>query len=210
MTKKLIANGFVVINSGLELNIFNSFWLIQNKILEERDLINDHVFTKNLVRLDFKDYEITLDSNSVVLTMNQRENHQVDVGIDRYLKLLKNIKNTFHLSCGINFNWILDELETEEFRKLSKTLFFVEENPLYKSFETDDSGFGAYLTKICKDARLKLDIKPVHSFLDKGFLNFNFNFHRELEDNINTDELANYLLDWKFYKSESESLINTI
>ncbi len=210
MNKKLIANGFVVINSGLELNSFNSFWLVKNKIIEESELANDHIFTSSFVRLNFNDYSITINSNSTILSMDNNNDYAIKEGISRFLILLKNIKNALHFSCGINFNWSIEDLDNKEFLDLSKRLFFVNNNPLYESFDTSDSGFGAYLSKIVKESRLKLEIKPIHDFSDKASLNFNFNFHKELNDILSTDELESYLNDWKIYQSESESLISKI
>lgn len=210
MIKKLIANGFVVINSGVELNNFNSYWLVKNKIIEEDDLVNDHIFTNSIVKLNFNEYNITINPNSVILSVENNKEQYIEEGIERFIILLKNIKNSLHFSCGINFNWTIDDLDSEEFLELSKSLFFVSTNPLYESFNTKDSGFGAYLTKKVKDSRLKLEIKPIHKLLDKAKLNFNFNFHKELIDIVGTDELEAYLLDWKLYKDEAEALVNKI
>lgn len=210
MNKKLIANGFVVINSGIELNSFNSYWLVKNGILEEDDLINDHVFTSSIIKLSFNEYSITINNNSAILSIGNNKEQYIEDGIKKFIILLKNIKNALHFSCGINFNWTIDDLNNQQFLELSKNLFFVPNNPLYQSFNSDSSGFGAYLTKIVKNSRLKLEIKPIHNALDKSKLNFNFNFHNELSDILGTDELEEYLLDWKFYRNEAETLIGQI
>lgn len=214
MNKSLIANGFVVINNGLDLNGLNSYWLVKNEIISEEDLRGNHIFTSNFIQLSLNKFSLTLNNNSVILSINNNYNEQDYIeGVNKLIFLLTKLKNTFNLSCGINFNWILNDLNGGEYFEISKKLFFVNDNPLYKEFENNRPCFGAYMSKDFEDSRLKLDIKPVHSNLDginEGTLHFNFNFHKDLVDSTSIDELEAYLKKWKIYKNESELLVNKI
>lgn len=214
MDKSLIANGFVVINNGLDLSNLNSYWLVKNEILNEEDLIGNHIFTNNFIQINLNKYSFTLNNNSIILTISNNYSEQdYDEGVDKLILLLKNLKNTLNLSCGINFNWVLDGLKDGEYFELSKKLFFVNNNALYQDFEEGNPCFGAYMSKDFKDARLKLDIKPVHANqgnINAGTLHFNFNFHRDLLDSSSFDELNDYLKNWRDYKTESEMLVNKV
>ncbi len=210
MDKSLIANGFVVINNGLDLSNLNSYWLVSNDILKEEDLNRNHVFTNNFIQINLNKYTFTLNNNSIILTINNNYSEQdYNEGVEKLIFLLKKIKNTTNLSCGINFNWVLDGLKDDEYFELSKKLFFVKDNALYEDFADGSPCFGAYMSKDFQGSRLKLDIKPIHSPEDKklGTLHFNFNFHRDLIDSSSLEELSNYLIQWKIYKDKSESLV---
>lgn len=215
MEKKLIANGLVVINNGLEINNFNSYWLVKNNILTEEELTNNHIFTNNIVNLDFDKYSILLNRNSIILKVNNNNNIKEDLNdaLKKYFQLLKCIKNTIFLSCGINFNWILLDLKHKEYFDLSKKLFFVN-NSLFSQFDFPESCFGSYMSKDFESARLKLDIKPVHETggdFNNGTLHFNFNFHKELKEVMSdSEELNFYLSNWEVYFDESVKIINTI
>ena len=50
-------------------------------------------------------------------------------GVNKLIFLLTKLKNTLNLSCGINFNWILNDLNGGEYFEISKKLFFVNDNP---------------------------------------------------------------------------------
>lgn len=214
MKNKLIANGFVIINNGLDLNNLNSYWLVNSGIINEDDLSNNNTFSSNIIQLNFITYEIILNRNSIILRVSKFAKDNINEGIEKLEKLLENLKNVIFLSCGINYNWIINGLKNDEFLALSKKKFFVNDNPLYERFNYSDACFGAYMSKDFKESRLKLDIKPVLSQdisdFTNGALHFNFNFHKDLKETYYGKELQSYVEDWESYLKESEEIINLI
>lgn len=212
MEKTLNLNAIVILNSGIDPQSFNAFWLVTNGILKEEELALEHIFTKQFVQLSFEKYDVFINGNSFQFSVKNNDLSNFNELVEKAKKLIDATSNTTNISVGINFNWIL-HLQKGTYRALSKKIFYIPENDLFKNFDTDDACFGAYMSKDFEKSRLKLDIKPV-TFTDSseedGSINFNFNFHLDLplENKIKT--LKDYIESWGIYYEESKKNVEAL
>jgi hypothetical protein len=210
MDSKIIGNSIVIINTGIEPQNFNSYWLVKNNLIEEEELSNENVFSKHFVHLNGEYYDVLINGNSIQFQLKNDNLDKFELLIKKIQLFNAKVQNTINVSMGINFNWILD-LPKNEYVQLSKKLFYNDNNPIHKLFEDERTCFGSYISKDFEKSRLKLDIKPIllsNDFYD-GTLNFNFNFHFDLNDE-NRKDLDEILDSWNLYFEEAKKIINSI
>lgn len=210
MNSKIIGNSIVIINTGIEPQNFNSYWLVKNDLIEEEELSNENVFSKHFVHLNGEYYDILINGNSIQFQLKNNNFDKIELLIKKIQLFNAKVQNTINISMGINFNWILD-LQKGEYVDLSKRLFYNATNPIHQLFQDDKSCFGSYISKDFGKSRLKLDIKPIllsNDFKD-GTLNFNFNFHFDFNDE-NRKDLDEILDSWNLYFEEAKKIINSI
>lgn len=210
MDSKIIGNSIVIINTGIEPQNFNSYWLVKNNLIEEEELSNENVFSKHFVHLNGEYYDILINGNSIQFQLKNNNLDKFELLIKKIQLFNAKVQNTINVSMGINFNWILD-LPKTEYVELSKKLFYNDNNPIHRLFVDERTCFGSYISKDFEKSRLKLDIKPIllsNDFYD-GTLNFNFNFHFDLNDE-NRKDLDEILDSWSLYFEEAKKIINSI
>lgn len=210
MDKKIIGNSIVIINTGIDPQNFNSYWLVKNGLLNEEELHFENVFSKHFVHLNGEFYDIVINGNSLQFQLKNNDFEKIELLIDKILLFNELVKNTINISMGFNFDWILD-IKKGDYIKVSKDLFFKEDNAVHKLFDNNNACFGSYLSTDFEKSRLKLDIKPILLSNDKedGSLNFNFNFHFDFNDD-NRNDLADLIKSWNIYFEESKKIINNI
>ncbi len=210
MDKKIIGNSIVIINTGIDPQNFNSYWLVKNGLLDEEELNFENVFSKQFVHINGEYYDIVINGNSLQFQLKNNDFSKIDLLLRKIISFNKLVKNTINISMGFNFNWILD-IEKGSFRSISKDLFFKSDNPIHKLFDNENACFGSYLSTDFKKSRLKLDIKPILLSNDKedGSLNLNFNFHFDFNDD-NRNDLDELINSWSVYFKESQKIINKI
>ncbi len=126
--------------------------------------------------------------------------------------IVDKLPETPYTAIGANFTWHL--LSTnEDIPIFCKQLFFRSPSSLYKTFDTDDALFGAYLSKNVLGSRLRLDIKPITINRDgknTQALQFAFNFHVDLIPE-NKNVLIHELLDkWETAGNLAESIVTGV
>lgn len=212
MDIKLIGNSIVIINTGIIPSTFNSYWLVKNEILEEEELNNDNVFTKQIVEINGNDCKFIINANSFQISPKEGSAKLDDSVKGKIEKLIDSTTNTIYLSSGINFNWIIEP--DEDFKVLSRKLFFQEKIPIFESFNKEDATFGSYLSMDFNGARLKLDIKPIYlgnnQGVKKGAIHFNFNFHFDIPEGNRKEILKEFINKREIYYEESKKLMNNM
>lgn len=213
MEKSLVGHSVVIINTGINPSSFNSYWLVTNGVLEEEELSNEHIFTNQVVEINGDDYGLTITGNSFQI---KAKNDISDLGKcvdDKLEKIIDATSNTIYISAGVNFNWII-EPKGNDFKKLSRDLFFKDNSDLFSCFDESDATFGSYMSKDFDDARLKLDIKPLYLNQDstnkKGAIHFNFNFHYDISENDRSNKLKEFIKKWESFYREAKLIIDSL
>jgi len=213
MQAKLLLKNIVLV--GLfNPSFFDKYFFIKNNIANESEILGNSSFNAiGAVQLVTNEFNILISINQIIITDSIPEKNQ-----DRINHIISSIINYGNLNSitaiGINFHWLLSD-NSKSFKQLSKDLFYRDDiGVLSNYFNTDDSMYGLYASKIVKDARLKLDIKPSNVQQstvqppDISGILFMFNFHFDIKNKINTEEVFNFIKDYIFYKEESEKLLS--
>jgi len=210
MDKKIIANSIVIINTGIDPQNFNSYWLVKNGLIEEEELANENIFSNHFVHINGEYYDIVINGNSLQFQLKNNNFEKIDSLINKVIAFNEKVQNTINVSMGFNFSWLLD-LEKGKYIEISRQLFFNSNNSIHKLFDEQDACFGSYLSKNFEKSRLKLDIKPVllSNNIEDGSLNFNFNFHFDFDDD-NRKDIDSFIRSWSLYFKEAQRIINQI
>lgn len=213
MKKNLVGHSVVIINTGIAPSSFNSYWLVKNGILKEEELNNNHIFTNNVVELNGDNYVLTITGNSFqIRAINNLQDLEYCIN-EKLNKIIDVTTNTIYVSVGVNFNWIIEPTD-DDFKKLSRKLFFKKDSNVFTFFDEDDATFGSYMSKNFDDARLKLDIKPIYTNQDigdkKGAIHFNFNFHYDIPEGDRSEKLKIFIKKWNLFYNESNRIIESL
>jgi len=207
-----LANQNIVIVANLfNPSVFNSHWFIKNEIVNEEEILPTSIFAQDLAQLSTKDFNLLVLLNQLILTVS--ESSEIS-SIKKLTKCISLLKHTPFTAVGINFIYNSNQFdETDE--NWSRSLFYNTNSKIYQSFNSTDSKFGIYLSKDYHSSRLKLDIKPVNSqeigsIEVKEVINYNFNFHKDLDKENAFDDLIQYLEKWNDFRVYSLELMNNI
>jgi hypothetical protein len=210
--KVLVKN--IVLAGRFNPSFFDKYFFIKNNIANESEILGNSSFIAiGAIQLITNEFNILITVNQIVITDSIPNKNQ-----DRINHIIRSIIECGNLysitAIGINFHWLLTD-NSKSFKQLSKDLFYRDDiGVLSNYFNTDDSMYGLYASKVVKDSRLKLDIKPSNlqqinvQSLDISGMLFTFNFHFDIKNKINTEEVLNYINDYVFYKEESEKLLS--
>lgn len=201
----------IVLIGIFNTSVFDKYFFIKNNIVNETEILDNSSFNAiGAVQLVTKEFNILITLNQIVITDSIPENDD-----DKIYQIINSIVKLGSLTnitaLGMNFNWLLNDL-SKSFNQLSKDLFYSDNiSVLSNHFNNEDSMYGSYASKIVKDSRLKLDIKPstIQQVIPPNSLSgmiFGFNFHFDIKDRTNTDEVLNYINDYAVYKEESKKI----
>lgn len=206
----------VILAQSFNPTIFNQHWLVSNKFINEANIEPTSIFSQNLANIITPNYNLLvlpeqLQFNSI--TESVTFNNDI---LCTLVPIIEKISETPFKAVGINFNWFIKD-NSKSMQVFTKELFFNTNSKLFSEFDSDDSRFGAYMSKNFNNTRLKLDIKPVqiiNNITDHNiseYLNYNFNFHLDLNQ-IDTAviDLVNTIKAWESFKFESEKIVELI
>ena len=124
------------------------------------------------------------------------------------------LPHTPFTAIGLNFAWSVND-DGVTTRRLTRELFFKDNGPLHRRFDTEDAQFGAYFSRDFRGCREKLDIKPV-TFADKNqglmhALLLAFNFHRILVESDESVAVIREMLGlWDEFREESKQAAESL
>lgn len=200
MNKGLPQTSVVVVASQFNPSIVTQYWLIKNSIFAEEDFTKDCMFSAEMVNIVTDSLNIRLSPKMLtafLLTNNfDRDFESVNNKITKILNLLP---ETPFDAVGMNFMWRIDT-EDKAVSDFGKSLFFKSDSKLFEEFNTEDAGFGAYMSKNVLGCRLKMEIKPVFQVIDNNIcsrMQFVFNFHLDLTSENKSAEILEFLAKWK-------------
>ena len=197
----------IVLVGNFNPSYFDKYFFIKNGIASEEEILKNSVFNAlGVMQLVCDKFSVVINTNQIIISA-QHPVHK-DVEIDKLMRTLIEAGNLLNLKAlGFNFHWFLWD-ESKSFNELSKELFYNNNNKMFTDiFNTNDSMYGAYVSKDIKESRLKLDIKPVNT-PELNAINFQFNFHFEIRDKSTSSEATEYLNDYNFYVDACDKIIS--
>jgi len=197
----------IVLIGGFNPTFFDKYFFIKNGFASEEELLKNSVFNAlGGMQLVTEAFNIVINPGQIIISAQQPSENGVKINaLMKTLIEAGDLKNLRAL--GINFHWFLWD-ENRSYNELSKELFYNESNRMMSEvFNTDESMYGAYVSKDVKSSRLKLDIKPINA-PDLEAINFQFNFHFEIDSNSPSASTIEYLNDYDYYADECEKIIS--
>ena len=204
MNKKLIEQTIVIVADFFNPSAFSQYWFIKEEILKEEDIQKESLFVPGITHVQTDKFNMLVVPDKIQITIksNNEETHNT---IYKLLTLIvQGQQNIPYKALGINFCWEL--IPQDSISIYSKNLFYKENMPLYDKFKEDNACFGVYMSQNYKNARMKLDIKPIILNDDKCMI-CNFNFHHDISE---ANDIINNLQFRKEYLNKSTEIINSL
>jgi hypothetical protein len=188
---------------------FDKYFFIKHHIVDESEILDNSSFNAvGAIQLITKEFNIIISINQIIITDSEPKSDKSK--INHIISSIIEFGNLVNITAlGLNFHWLLTD-KSKSFIQLSKDLFYRDNIDLLSNyFNTKDSMYGLYASKDVKDSRLKLDIKPGNLLpIETSGMLFMFNFHFDIKNRVNTQEVLSYVNDYVLYKKESEKLIS--
>ncbi|MFZ1785383.1 MAG: hypothetical protein WAU23_09260 [Ferruginibacter sp.] len=195
---------------------FDKYFFIKNEFFSEEEISDKSIFSEFQVHLFSKHFAMLIHLDRIQISDLSPDYDGENELPDFACKLLSLVNNSFPLiAIGINFQWFVHD-GNKSIENLSKEVFYSKDISIFeKYFNTEDVAFGTYVSKKIKDARLKLEVKPIVAMNIKNktgetLLNWLFNFHIDLPENCDQTQVNSYIKDFDYYKNESLQIISTI
>jgi hypothetical protein len=205
--------GCAVVIAGQQFNptVFNQAWLLRLGVLDDDTLESGSLFSDGVVHVRATTFDMLVIPPQLQFIPRVAESSQQELIVAKLSAIVSAIPHTPFSGLGLNFNWHLvpDDASTN---RLSRDLFFLPDRPLYQRFQSENSRFGAYLSKDFGPFRLKLDIKPITVQLADHVeqrIQFAFNFHFDLQDDA-AASITQRLEQWGEVATEVNEVISSI
>ncbi len=213
MILKLTVQNIVIIANNFNPSILREQWLVEHGILKSGEMIGNFAFSNQAVNFFTKDFGLTALSTQIQLQL--LGNNPTEIINETLGGILRELPHVPYQGIGINFNWELHSSNQESYQELSKKLFYSSSSPVFSTLDSDDSFYGAYVSKNFHLGRMKLDMKPSkRQVLPNGkseeFINFSFNYHHEVTSNPSSENIIEIINDWILYLEDSKNVMNKI
>jgi hypothetical protein len=210
MALRLVNSSVVVVAHNFNPSVTNQVWLTDHDIVHRDEYQPGAVFTDMFVQVPARGFHLLIVPEQCQFTLSAETERQQELVIERIGTLVRTLPHTPYHALGLNFVWqLVPEGETVE--ELSRRLFFVATSAVHRMCDSDDTKFGAYLSKDSLGCRLKLDIKPVRvQSPEEGevdLLQFGFNYHHDIgnrEDPV--PEIEETLNRWDEARDQSSQI----
>lgn len=205
-----------LISPGIIPQIFDKYFFIKNKILQEEQILPHSVFGDLNRTIYSENYRILIGIGKLIIVAAHSDSFEDK--INKVVEMIINAANLTDVSLGFNFDWkfFLEGGQTPE--KISKALFYNDKNPVHsKYFNVDDAAFGFYASKNFKNSRLRLDVRPISllplgsgaSVQDKKHvLQFQFSFQENISADNSVPESIQALNNFDDYFKETINIIS--
>jgi len=199
-----LVNSTVVIAAGqFNPSIIREYWLIENGIMQPEDFRSGCVFTDMMVQVKSRQFDLAVVPGQCQISPHVPIEEQQQLIEEKAGEIVNKLPHTPFTAIGLNFHWHLIP-DHKNIEALTRSLFFVNQNPFYEAFDFEDARFGSYLSKDFNNFRMKLDVKPALMEGQKEpFLHFGFNFHFDVPKEQSVDAIQNALRQWDIAREES-------
>ena len=211
--KKLISANIVIVANNMNPSIFSSLWLVKEGILNEKDFVNDYVYTPMATSIPTPDFKLDVFPERLQIAFTDRSLDSPKLVTTAVDKIIHKLPHTPYVAIGANIHWIGAPDPHTAFVTFTRNLFVKPDIPLYDKFSDTNARFGGYMSKVFLGARMKVDIKPRLGGPEdevEEFLNFTFNYHLPLEDGRQIEQMQEFLGNWEALRSESESVVHSV
>lgn len=214
--RPVFTNNNIVVVGVFKEWVFDKYFFIKSNLFKEEEITNKSVFVQDYTELITSTIRLTIQPGKIQIgdiTIGGTSGAEMLGIISAILKLVDS--NISIKGVGINFNCFTED-ESKSIEQLSKEWFYSDNVSLFsKYFNSEDVAYGTYVSKKIKDARLRLEIKPVTgrtsgngTEVEKHWMAWDFNFHLDVKDSNNTSEAFHFLNDYVFYKEESNKIMS--
>lgn len=214
LRKELKTNSIVILAQSFNPSIFNRYWLVSNSYIDNESILPNSVFAPNVTQVASNEFSLLVLPEQLQFNSNPG-NKDFESNVEKTLRpIIDRLTEIPYRACGINFHWFVDD-DKIGIGELSESLFYYSNSSLHEAFRSEDSRYGVYMSKDFENARMKLDVKPItateNSTGEKNeFIQFSFNFHRDLNQKSASDELSNFVNSWIKFKTEAQQIISLI
>lgn len=214
MTPGMVEKNITVIADAFNPSVFSEYWLRKELIIAESCQVSPgSIFTPQFVNLMTSQFTLIVNPGQLIYAPIQKNE------IDPLANIVSKLIHIPYKAVGINFTYIAD-IFNESGINTSRSYFLSNTNPLHTEFPSEDSRFGAYLSKKYKESRLKLTILPVilgsispidgvpSKEIEK--LNYQFNFHHDLNFENSSQHLLQLLSMTEEYEEYAQKLLSML
>lgn len=206
---ELVSANATVAAGNFNPTVFNQHWLVLNQVLSAEDLQQPgSIFTDMIVQAQGRDFTLVVLPQQFVIVARTPATFPGAQARETVGRIGRLLSHTPFIAIGLNFVWQTDPVVTPG--ALSRDLF-AKPSGLYGEFASEDSRFGAYLSKDVGPVRMRLDIRPIHdnrtvSRVER--LQFTFNFERSLQDEAEkADVIEETAGRWDEYRAMSDRIV---
>ena len=195
MEKSIVEKNIVLLGE-FKPSKFDKLFFIKNAIITEDEFSDDSIFLPDFSLISTNKLTLEINENRILIEFKNEIISKFN------FEAIENISKI--VSFGFNFKWLLFP---DDLCKKSRNYFYLENSIINKYFYEDNSAFGYYASTNYENSRIKMDVKPIqiHSVNNseiKNALDFNFNFHFE------NQELLDTIAHFDRYQSYTAEIIN--
>jgi hypothetical protein len=210
MSSQMVASNVVIAARQFNPSVMSQLWLVKHKLMDEGDFESGCVFSDSLVQVMAKDFVLLVVPEQFQFVPRTEAGDELRLIENKVGVIVNRLPHTPFTAVGLNFVWLVVP-ENGDIQNLSRQMFFRKNSDLYKYFDSEDSKFGAYLSRDILGCRLKLDIKPIQTPDTKeDRLQFVFNYHLDLAGcDSPVSAIETMLHKWEEAKAYASKLIQT-
>ena len=207
---EIIGLNIVLLTGNIDTNYFDQYYLISKKIYDEKD-ITSGTFVPGLSKIESEDSILIIYPQSIRFIIKTEDLSKSYECIKRRFKRFVESLPLIPVSAiGMNVVWRITDSDLS-LHNLCRHFFFNSGSSIYDMFASDDSMYGAYLSKDYDETtRLKLDMKPIKSYSQNPsdeFLLASFNYHRKLHSDRSKEQILEQLNKWSNIVANSRKII---
>lgn len=203
------SSNVVVAAQQFNPSVVSQLWLVRNEIVGPEDFLSGSVFADEFVNVNTKEFHLLVTPPQLQFATEISVPNQTDLIVKKLGLIVETLPHTPYKAAGLNFGWLLS---SEDTGRAARGMFAPTVPKLAEIFSSDDSRFGAYMSKNIFDCRLRLDIRPVTLQNEEGsteLLHFAFNYNLNLKDAENpAAEITKLLRRWGDAKEEAKRIVS--
>lgn len=215
MNLHLADSNVIVVANQFNPSVFSQLWLAKHGLATEEEVGGeDCAFTNVFAQVVTSRFALVVTPNHLQLMVRSGVEDQKKLVEEKIGKVVELLPHTPFAAVGLNFRYHAKPVKGDV-HSLTRQLFFVEDSPLHKAFDTPDSRFGGYVSKDVIGCRLRLEIKPVISPFEEGaqpedLLLFAFNFHHDLSQGNSGDSIRVAVAKWDEARNEAQHIVGAV
>lgn len=201
----------VLVAHDMNLSIFKPHWFTSNKILSQDEFSDDILFAPGIIQIPTKEYGLSVFPNRVQMRFETECEHARDYLLRIIGGIVKTLPHTPYTALGFNYEYRL--IPSSDFSSWNREIFGGLRVSAAAPNDDVDARFGAYFSFDLHGMRLKVDAKPIKIQVDgenKECQLVVLNFHRDLNQPVDVEELTSLLKQWDVCYSYSQSLVDSL
>lgn len=211
---QMIDANIVLVANEVNVSIFTLAWMLENGIVDSKDLDGEVTVTNLTVFLKTNQFELTIVPNRVQLSLKPSKLSAESSAERTLIRILEVLPHTPIYAVGLNIAYMLTPPTSTSFTEWNEQLFSpsLKLTPDLESHE--GIRFGTYISWDVLGSRLRLDVKPMNAQSKDGsqieFMRAGFNYHTELSQENPTEDAVELIHRWSDVLEHSLEVARTI